>query len=566
MSAPVLSRHEGERHPSGEGSTNPSAWSLRTLVDVVLLSAFAWTGAMALLHVVVQSDYWGLPKGALLETILNSCQIEHARRGNVETEHMLCPTGLASHEFPQVLKDAVLAGEDERFHAHGAIDPRSAARALWQSFAGNRQGGSTITQQLARSMLLKKEDSFPRKLREAILAERIFALLSRDDILTRYMNAVPHARNLNGFDDPARYYLGVRAQDLTRAEAALLAGMLPEPNNRDPLKHPTEALRGGASVLQSMVGLRMITAAQAAAAQGELKHRLLAGKLRRGDEIYRRIEYRPYRDLAMREARANGVRLAGDYRLVVHIDSEFQQALLTQICAMTGKHQAAGVFMRPRGEVIALAGSCTYTGAWNRATDITRSIGSTGKLFPLIGVREARMSLKTRVSTAPLRRAHWPSEASSRCVARRFVSLDFALDQSCNRPWTEMAMRLGPRVTEIVKRFDIAPPGAPALVPIGGVQTSPLKLAQAYGALNNDGRLPNVRFLVAAIGPRGELLGAPAAKAERRVMSPWTASSVLQDLRGWSDRVRPAPPTPCTPSSMARPEPRPATRMRFSSV
>ena len=532
MSAAITPWHEGEERPSGAAASSPSAWSLRTLVDVVLLSAFAWTGAMALLNVVVQSDYWNLPKGRLLETVLSSCQFEHVSRGAFETEHMLCPARLAPYEFPQVLKDAVVAGEDERFHAHGAIDPRSTARALWQSFVGTRQGGSTITQQLARSMLLKKEDSFARKLREAVLAERIFKLLPRDEILARYMNVVPHARNMSGFDDPSRHYFGVRVRDLDLAEAALLVGMLPEPNNRDPLKHPAAAFRGGVAVLESMAGQGTISEEEATTAAAELRRRVLGGNLRRGDEVYRRIEYRPYRDLALREARANGTKLAGDYRLIVHIDAEFQRNLHAQICAITGKHQAAGLFMRPGGEVLATSGSCTYTGEWNRAADITRSIGSTGKLFPLIGVREAGVSLDTRVSTRPLRRSGWPSEPSSRCVTRRSVSLDYALDRSCNRPWTEVATRLGPRLTEIVKRFGITPPGNPALVPIGGVQTSPLKLARAYAALRNDGRLPNVRFLAATIGPKGQVLSRPATRAERRVMAPWVASAVLQDLRG----------------------------------
>jgi membrane peptidoglycan carboxypeptidase len=126
---------------------------------------------------------------------------------------------------------------------------RSTARAAWHYFLGSRQGGSTLTQQLARTMFLKKEDSLERKLLEAVLAVRISALLSRQDIFTRYMNVVPHARNMYGFDDPARYYFGVRVQDLTLHEAALLVGMLPEPNNRDPKKNPGAALNGGLEVI-----------------------------------------------------------------------------------------------------------------------------------------------------------------------------------------------------------------------------------------------------------------------------------------------------------------------------
>jgi membrane peptidoglycan carboxypeptidase len=93
-------------------------------------------------------------------------------------------------------------------------------------------------------------------------------------------------------------------------------------------------------------------------------------------------------------------------------------------------------------------------------------------------------------------------------------------------------MLLGQRVIEIVRRFDIAPPNAPSLVPIGGVQSSPMKLAQAYAALENGGLLPQVRFLSAAIGPKGNIVGLPARKDGPRVMSPATASSVLQALRG----------------------------------
>ena len=175
-------------------------------------------------------------------------------------------------------------------------------------------------------MFLKKENSFQRKLLEAVLAVRISALLSRPDILTRYMNVVPHARNMYGFDDPARYYFGVRVQDLTLAEAALLVGMLPEPNNRDPQKNPGAALNGALGVIGLMLAQNKITEDAADEAREELKRRVVGGRLRRGDERYARLEYRPYRDLALREARASGIELAADYRLVVFIDAEFSTA------------------------------------------------------------------------------------------------------------------------------------------------------------------------------------------------------------------------------------------------
>ena len=120
---------------------------------------------------------------------------------------MIFPTRLGAREFPQVLKDAVVASEDERFFSHGALEMRSTARAAWQYVLGNRQGGSTLTQQLARTLFLKKEDTLQRKLLEAVLAVRISARCPAGNS-TRYMNVVPHARNMYRFDDPAGIFSG----------------------------------------------------------------------------------------------------------------------------------------------------------------------------------------------------------------------------------------------------------------------------------------------------------------------------------------------------------------------
>jgi penicillin-binding protein 1A len=519
--------------PSPERASSPgSVFIFRTVLSVLALVALAWSGAVLLVSTVAHSGRWDLPSGKLLERILSFCQIEHVSRGEIATEHMICPTRLSAHDFPKVLQDAVVASEDERFFSHGALEMRSTARAAWQYLLGNRQGGSTLTQQLARTLLLKKEDSFGRKFLEAVLALRVSERLSRPEILGRYLNVVPHARNMYGFDDPSRYYFGVRVQDLTLAEAALLVGMLPEPNNRDPSRNPDAALNGAFAVIDLMLAQNKITTDAADVAREDLKRRVGGSRLRRGNELYERLEFRPYRDLALREARASGIMLATDYRLIVHMDSEFQRNLTAQLCMIADDHQSAGFFMRPSGEVLAVSGSCAYSGEWNRATDITRSIGSTGKLFPLIGVREASINMRELVSTQPLRRPDWPSEANGSCLKRRAVSLDFALTHSCNRPWTGIAMRLGKRLNDIVRRFEIAPPGAPALVPIGGIQTSPMKLTQAYAALENDGVLPQVRFLAAVIGPKGEVVGMPPIKEMPRVMSPRTAVAVLQNLRG----------------------------------
>jgi penicillin-binding protein 1A len=510
----------------------PWGTALRVVASALLVLILIRATILLSITITAHSESWDLPSGPVLEQVLSSCQFQHTRRGDVDVEQMICPTRLPDRAFPQILRDAIIASEDARFFNHAAIDIRSTLRAAWHSMSGYRQGGSTITQQLARTLLLKKDDSLKRKTLEAAAAIRIFSMLRPEEILTRYMNVVPHARSMSGFDDPARHYFGVGVEDLNLAEAALLVGMLPEPNNRDPVADPGPAFSSAVAVLQRMAKHGKITAEDATEAEAELKRRIFHGKLRRGKARYARIEYRPYRDLAIREARANGIALRHNYRLVLFIDPEFQRALITQLCGIDGPHNAAGFFMQPSGEVLAVAGSCTYKGEWNRATDIKRSIGSTGKLFPLIGVHEAGVGLDRRASTRALRRSGWPGEPNSRCLKWRRVSLRYALDHSCNRPWAGTAERLGPRVNKIVRRFGLKDPKIPALVPLGGIYTSPMKLTQAYASLPNHGTLPQVRFLAAAIGPQGEVLGVPATKAEPRVMSPATATAVLRDLRG----------------------------------
>ena len=283
-------------------------------------------------------------------------------------EHMICPTRFGAEEFPKVLKDAVVASEDERFFSHGALEMRSTARAAWHYFLGNRQGGSTLTQQLARTLFLKKEDSLQRKLLEAVLAVRISARLSRQEIFTRYMNVVPHARNMYGFDGPARYYFGVRVQDLTLAEAALLVGMLPEPNNRDPEEEPGRGIeRARSSVIDLMraqTRSRRCGGGGEGGAEAPHRRRQIAARQRCLCAVGISTLSRPRAQRGAGEQDANS---PPDYRLVVYIDAEFQRSLAAQICAIAGKHQAAGVFMRPSGEVLAVSGSCSYSGEWNRA-------------------------------------------------------------------------------------------------------------------------------------------------------------------------------------------------------
>ena len=174
-------------------------------------------------------------------------------------------------DIPDVMKKAVLAIEDDRFYEHGGVDYIGIARATVHNLLGSgaRQGASTITQQVARNFFLSSEQTFKRKAYEALLAYKIEKSLSKDQILEVYMNQIYLGQRAYGFASAAQIYFGKRLQDLTVAEAAMLAGLPKAPSAYNPVVNPTRARTRQQYILQRMFELRYITDAQYQQAKAE---------------------------------------------------------------------------------------------------------------------------------------------------------------------------------------------------------------------------------------------------------------------------------------------------------
>jgi penicillin-binding protein 1A len=476
----------------------------------------------------------GLPSGATLRAAMEQCQIGRSSG----RDFALCPRRHAFDDFPKHVIQAAIASEDRAFYSHGGVQALSVAGAMARNVARSlaerrvviRQGGSTITQQFARTILLDERPGFARKFAEILLAPQIEAIWSKHEIIAGYLNVVPHARGMNGLDAAARHFFGVEISRVTIAEAALLIGMLPAPNLRDPTVDQERAYAAGERVLERMHEQQMISAAQLKRASHELQARIHGGKLRRGHAEYERLEFRPYRDFVLDELAQRGVTQPDEYRLLTHMDARLQGWTVEQTFDIAGDHQAAGVFLRPSGELLAISGSRDYAeNSFNRAFKSARSIGSTGKLFPMIAAHERPSLLRKKYSTQPLRDGAWPAEPNRRCAGN--VALPYALAQSCNRPFTWLAQELGPGLTSVVKRFGLKAPDSPLLVPLGGIETSPLQLARAYASLANGGQMPKIRGLVALVARSGKVELAAAEPASISVMAPATAKALLADLR-----------------------------------
>lgn len=181
---------------------------------------------------------------------------------------------LKPNEIPDALKLAIVAIEDSDFYEHGGVDPRAILRAAFFSLTegrlGARGGASTITQQLALNLFLERERTLTRKVKEALLAIDIEKRYSKEQILTLYANQIFLGHGAYGVEAAARLYFDTAAKDLTLAQSALLAGMIPSPNNRfDPIRKPDAALARRDRVLDRMLELGYIDVAQHEEAKAE---------------------------------------------------------------------------------------------------------------------------------------------------------------------------------------------------------------------------------------------------------------------------------------------------------
>ncbi|MBN2231202.1 MAG: PBP1A family penicillin-binding protein [Deltaproteobacteria bacterium] len=174
-------------------------------------------------------------------------------------------------EIPTLLKRAFIAGEDSRFYEHPGLDFLGVFRALIKNIAAGRvvQGGSTITQQVTKSLLLTPERKLKRKIREAILAWRIEKYLSKEEILFLYLNQIYLGHGSYGVEIAAQTYFGKHTRDLTLAEMAILAGLPKAPSRYSPISHPERARRRQVYVIGRMVEEGYISAAEARAALAE---------------------------------------------------------------------------------------------------------------------------------------------------------------------------------------------------------------------------------------------------------------------------------------------------------
>lgn len=440
------------------------------------------------------------------------------------------------------LRQAVIAVEDHRFYQHPGIDPLALGRALVRNIsdAGVLEGGSTLTQQLARTLFLSNRRTWGRKIREASIAVLLESQLTKDEILELYLNRIYISAGHYGVETMARHLFGKSARDVTLAEAALIAGLIRAPGALSPWSNPRGAIRRSHVVLARMREQGFITPSQEAQARRA------------------RIRMRPYP--AAQQAKGGYAkeylrqqfrnRFGGDHppdwKVETTFDPELQEIAERAVQAGLRRAnrrelQAALVAVDPRtGDILAMVGGRDFAKSqFNRAARSRRQPGSAFKPFvyaAALGRGYSPVSMLEGLTTIPPQGPdEWaPQNANGDSVDA--LTIRAALIESDNRAATAMQQRIGARpVLRLASSLGMRDlPEVPSLA-LGTGEVTPLELTAAYAVFANGGIGVRPRAITRVLDHDGA--AAFEGEVEReRVLDPTVAFQMQSILRDVIDR------------------------------
>lgn len=411
-------------------------------------------------------------------------------------------TVLDVKQLPPHLVNAVLAIEDRRFYYHFGVDPIGLARAVYVNWRSGRtvQGGSTITQQLAKNLFLTSERSMKRKIQEAMLALWLEKRFTKDQILTAYLNRVYLGAGTFGVDAAARTYFGKPATQVDLREAAIIAGLLKAPSRYAPSSNPDEAAERSRVVLGAMVDGGFITAQEleAARATPPAPRRKPGGDGRYFadwvTELVTGFIGADHGDVVVRTTLDLRTQRAAENRV---------QEILAGPGAQQNAGQAALVAMSPDGAVRALVGGRDYDASeFNRATQARRQPGSSFKPFVYLAALQAGWSPESTIEDAPLRIGNW-APGNYEGKFRGTITLATALAHSSNTGTVRLVERVGvDPVRGVAAKFGIGSAlGKDLSLALGTSEVTLLELTRAYAGLANRG-VPVVPYAITEIADR----------------------------------------------------------------
>jgi penicillin-binding protein 1A len=379
---------------------------------------------------------------------------------------------------------AFVAIEDRRFYRHWGIDPRAIGRAMVANMhaGGVRQGGSTITQQLAKTSFLNGDRSLKRKAQEVIIAFWLEGWLTKDEILSRYLSSVYFGDGVYGLRAAAKHYFGRKPENLSLAQSAMLAGMVQAPSRLAPTRNLAGAQKRSRLVLAAMADTGVISAQRARATAS-------ARPVRSGSKVPTGTYFADWVAPSAADAFESDF---GEVKVRTTLDADLQRIAVRAVSnAAIGNAQAALVAMRPDGRVVAMVGGRSYKSSpFNRATQARRQPGSAFKLFVYLAALRAGWTPDSKISDTPISLDGW-SPANSDGVYRGNITLKEAFSRSSNAATVRLSEAVGRgNVLRTARELGISTPlpDSPS-VALGTAGVSLLELTSAYAAVAS-GRYP----------------------------------------------------------------------------
>ena len=397
---------------------------------------------------------------------------------------------LRMKDFPPYLVKALLAVEDRRFYSHMGIDPWGMLRAMLTNIRAGHwvQGGSTITQQLAKNLFLTPDKTLRRKVQEALMALQIEHKYTKDEILTAYLNRVYFGAGAYGVDAAARTYFSKPATDLTLWEGAVLAGLLKAPSRFSPATNPDLARHRAEVVIEAMKDAGYLDAKKSAREIRNAKRPAVA-VLAGGQNHY-------FSDWVLSQIDSFVTETDGDIIVKTTLDpklqlmaEEKQKDLFKKIKKQDKVSQVALLTEAPDGAVLAMIGGVDYKmSQFNRATQARRQPGSAFKPFVYLAALESGFNPDNMIEDAPIKEGDYqPENYDDKYYGT--VTLTQALAKSMNTATVRLLQLVGvDRMVDVASRMGFTSTIKPELsAGLGADEVTLLEMTSAYAVIANGG-------------------------------------------------------------------------------
>ena len=490
----------------------------------------AGVAGLILLAIFVGVAYSQLPSYSELEKRSDLGQMVRVRAANGQVLVSVGPSfgrWLPYDQIPPEMRAAMIAVEDKRFRSHIGVDPIGIARSFKVRFESGhwRQGGSTITQQLARNIFLTNSRTFGRKLKEVVLALALERKFSKDQILELYLNRVYFGGGAYGIDAASRTFFGHGADHLSLGESAIIAGLVKAPSNYSPTADAEAARDRSGVVLKSMADNGFISEA-AAEAVNPAEIRL--------QPTTKQNSVRYFTDWALPQLDTLIDQTQDPIDVWTTLDPGMQLVADRAVRANApAGAQGALVAIDRDGAVRAMVGGRDYVDSiYNRATQATRQPGSAFKLFVYLTALESGMKPTDTIVDEPVTIGGWTPRNSTRTNLGP-VSLREAFSRSINTISAKIGAQLGfGTIADMARRFGITTPIStyPSMV-LGASDVRLIDMTKAFAAVNNKGVAITPYAIRKVVTADGRLLYQHEQSEERVLVAPWVAAEMTDLLQ-----------------------------------